>query len=622
MTTIIVQNQRRKKMWNNSKLQKKSLLQPIGLEIKKGCYALGDKYIKSLLVTELPRQFDLGLLSYYVANPTIKVFMRTEPLELDCATMLKKEYNDKNREYQNSGNDPTRRETLENELISLNTYIKEIVDNHDTTWNVVIVFNVYGDTEKDVKDRCKDLRLRLRSQGFKVTGADIMQENLMRVATPLFLDSRLPKEVERNIGIPLPSLGLAGLYPFVFETLKDQGGFLLGHELRNAGAILFNQFQWLDDPESARELNRLSGNLVIVGGTGFGKTTTMKLLIRFYIRTHKKIIWIDPENKNRTLTRRYGGTYINWGRRGYLINVFDLKPISVEEDEDPSVMWDTELAIYNCIDDVKIILRYLVPSISDDTLSIIGDQMVKLYADHGLSFGASFKGLSPEAFPTFSDFDERLKKSISDCENQNHIDTKELDLLRDLRLKIKPLLREWSVYFNGHTTIGKNELSKDIIAFGTKTLFEKPTTLINALNHIMFQFAWSLCLDESIESAFVLDEAHTQILTAKSAERVAQYVRRSRKYHNVCTIGTQEPKDFAKDEILEHGKAIFNNCVYKMAMHLEWDGVKELSKLITLNENEMGLIEQLNMGDALFVCGNRRIPIHVLPTQNELKEIA
>ena len=74
-------------MWNNSKLQKKSLLQPIGLEIKKGCYALGDKYIKSLLVTELPRQFDLGLLSYYVANPTIKVFMRTEPLELDCATI-------------------------------------------------------------------------------------------------------------------------------------------------------------------------------------------------------------------------------------------------------------------------------------------------------------------------------------------------------------------------------------------------------------------------------------------------------------------------------------------------------------------------------------------------------
>ena len=107
----------------------------------------------------------------------------------------------------------------------------------------------------------------------------------MRVASPLFVDSLLPAEVEKNIGIPLPSLGLAGLYPFVFETLKDRDGFLLGHELMNKGAILFDQFQWLDDP--MRALNRLSGNLVIVGGTGFGKSTLMKLLIRFYIRTHK-----------------------------------------------------------------------------------------------------------------------------------------------------------------------------------------------------------------------------------------------------------------------------------------------------------------------------------------------
>ena len=619
---IITDFGRRENMWNNDLLKKKSTFQPIGLKIQRGHYILGDRYIKSLLVTELPRQFELGLLSSYVSNPEIKVFMRTEPLDLDCAGMLKKEYNDKSREYQKSGNDPTRREILENELISLNTYIKEIIDNHDVTWNITIVFSVYADTEKEVNKRCQDLNLRLRAEGFKLTSAPVMQENLMRVASPLFVDSLLPAEVEKNIGIPLPSLGLAGLYPFVFETLKDRDGFLLGHELMNKGAILFDQFQWLDDPMSARALNRLSGNLVIVGGTGFGKSTLMKLLICFYIRTHKKIIWIDPENKNNSLTKRYGGTFINWGRRGHIINVFDLKPISVEEDEDASVKWDTELAIYNCVDDVKIILRYLVPSISDDTLSIVGDQMVMLYADHGLTPETDFRGLPASAYPTFSDLDVRLQKSIEECQKQPHADTKELELLRDLRLKIKPLLKEWSIYFNGHTSLGQEDLSKDIIAFGTKTLLEKPLTLINALNHIMYQFAWSLCLDESVESAFVLDEAHTQILTPMSAERVAQYTRRSRKYHNVCTIATQEPKDFAGKDILVHGKAIFNNSVYKMIMHLERDGTNDLSNFITVNENEKGLIEQLRMGDALFVCGDRHIPLHVLATENELKEMA
>ena len=161
-------------MWNNDLLKKKSTFQPIGLKIQRGHYILGDRYIKSLLVTELPRQFELGLLSSYVSNPEIKVFMRTEPLDLDCAGMLKKEYNDKSREYQKSGNDPTRREILENELISLNTYIKEIIDNHDVTWNITIVFSVYADTEKEVNKRCQDLNLRLRAEGFKLTSAPVL----------------------------------------------------------------------------------------------------------------------------------------------------------------------------------------------------------------------------------------------------------------------------------------------------------------------------------------------------------------------------------------------------------------------------------------------------------------
>ena len=41
-------------MWNNDLLKKKSTFQPIGLKIQRGHYILGDRYIKSLLVTELP----------------------------------------------------------------------------------------------------------------------------------------------------------------------------------------------------------------------------------------------------------------------------------------------------------------------------------------------------------------------------------------------------------------------------------------------------------------------------------------------------------------------------------------------------------------------------------------
>lgn len=603
-------------MLNNENIKKKSQLQPIGLKIKSNCYVIGDKYIKSLLVTALPREFGLAMLAPFVSNPNLKIYMSTERLNEDCATMMKKEYNDKEQEFEHNRRNPARQETLRNELISLNTYIKEVVNNHDVTWNVTIIFSVFADTEKEVLSLAKDLKLKLRTEGFKTTSADIMQENMMRIATPVFMDSLLPKEIEKNIGIPLPSLGLAGLYPFIFETLKDPKGFLFAYEAVNRGVILFDQFFYKNNANEAKLTNRINGNMVCVGGSGFGKTTTMMLIIRSYIRQGIKLIWIDPENKNAALTRRYGGTFINWGRRGYLINVFDLKPISVEEDEDDALMWDTEAAIYDVIDDVKMVLRYLVPSISDDTLALVGDVTVKLYERFHLSFSDPFKGLSAEAFPTFSDFDEQIAIEITKCkENGNK---KEENILYDLKLKIRPILREWSFYLDGHTTIKDNNR---ILAFGTKILYEKSDPLKNALNHIMYKFAWATCLDEKQQSAFVLDEAHVQITGGKSAELVAQFVRRSRKYNNVCCIATQEPKDFAVEGVLIHGKAMFNSSVYKVILHLERDGIKDLAELVTLNNNEKALIERQMQGDALFICGNRRIPIHVLPTDNELREM-
>ena len=605
-------------MWNNDELKKKSRLQPIGLKIKPNCYMIGDKYIKSILITALPQEFNLAMLAQYVSKPNLKVFMSTNRISADCASMMKKEFNEKQREFDKNGRNPARQETLRNELMSLNTYIREVINNNDVTWNVIIVFSVFAETETEVLSLAKELKLRLRTEGFKSTSADIMQENLMRIATPVFMESLLPKEIENNIGIPLPSLGVAGLYPFIFETLKDPKGFLMAYESVNQGIILFDQFFYLNNKAESKLTNRLNGNMIIVGGSGFGKTTATMLLIRSYIRQGIKLIWIDPENKNAALTKRYGGTFINWGRRGFLINIFDLKPISVEEDEDPAIMWDTETAIYNVINDVKIVFQYLFPTISDDTLSIVGDVTVGLYKRFHLGFHDSFKGLSAEAYPTFTDFDEQLDIDIKACkDNGNH---RKLDILFDLKLKMNPILREWSIYLDGKTTI-KFESDSNIMAFGTKVLYDKPDTLKNALNHIMYQYAWALCLDERQKSAFVLDEAHVQILEEKSAELVAQFIRRSRKYNNICVIATQEPKDFAIDNILIHGKAMFNNSAYKIILHLEKDGVIDLQKLITLNENEQGLLERLMQGDALFVCGNRRIPIHILPTENELREM-
>lgn len=137
----------------------------------------------------------------------------------------------------------------------------------------------------------------------------------------------------------------------------------------------------------------------------------------------------------------------------------------------------------------------------------------------------------------------------------------------------------------------------------------------------MFTYSWSLCLDEKNTSAFVIDEAHTMILQGKISHLVAQFVRRSRKYKNIMVIATQEPRDFADDKVLTDGKAIFNNSVYKIILGLNKDACNDLKKLENINENEEYWIQRFGQGDALLMCGNRRIPIHVIATHEELAEM-
>ena len=114
--------------------------------------------------------------------------------------------------------------------------------------------------------------------------------------------------------MPQTSDGIAGLYPFIFETLNDSEGFLLGEELQNGGKIFLDPFYYLHNSSEAGKQNRLNGNFCIVGSSGSGKTTLTALVVRSLIRKKTYTIWIDPESKNEKLTQMYGGTFVDWAR--------------------------------------------------------------------------------------------------------------------------------------------------------------------------------------------------------------------------------------------------------------------------------------------------------------------
>ena len=159
------------------------------------------------------------------------------------------------------------------------------------------------------------------------------------------------------------------------------------------------------------------------------------------------------------------------------------------------------------------------------------------------------------------------------------------------------------------------------MVFNIKELMNSEGNTKNALFFNILRFAWGLCLDTSVNTILMVDEAHV-LLGANNelgADFLAQVQRRARKYNTGTIIITQQPSDFSDPSVITQGKAIFDNSSYYLVMGLKKQAVDDLSLLIDLNDNERDSIKRYSQGEALFVCGNRRMRINVVVTKEELE---
>ena len=186
-----------------------------------------------------------------------------------------------------------------------------------------------------------------------------------------------------------------------------------------------------------------------------------------------------------------------------------------------------------------------------------------------------------------------------------------------LELKIRPIVNELKFYFDGHTTIRKGS---DFMVFNIKELMNSDSNIRNALFFNVLKYAWGLCLDFNVDTVLMVDEAHVLLghKNAMGADFLAQVQRRARKYNTGTIIITQQPSDFSDPAVITQGKAIFDNASYYLVMGLKKQAVEDLGLLIDLNDNEKESIKRYSQGEALFVCGNRRMRINVAVTNEEL----
>ena len=582
----------------------KSQIAPKGLEFKAADFVISDKYATILTIVSYPKYIEPGYLSNLTSMSGIKVVIKHLPLPFDVLRkMLNKEIADLKQRYHEE-NDKTIQERIRQDYESLEQFISQIAASQSKIYDFQMHIMITADSQEELTGKKFQVKNYLEAMEMKAFPLRFEQEKVLKSMIPIF-----PKQdIEDRIGTPMPTPTMAAMYPFIFDSIKDPGlSCLLGVDF-SGGVILFNQFLY----QIKKEHNRNNANMIILGTSGSGKSTAAKLILRSHIRNDYQLVIIDPEGEFGDMAKLYGGDFIDLGKGGEFGMVNPLEVV-VDADEEEIKQGLGYTVLTRTLQTLKAFIRYYDPSMEEDVVNMFSEMVQETYRRFGIDFTSDFSKFTSNDYPTFRDVYATIRGKLLSMPEKTH----EKDILETLEIKIRPLIRELKYYFDGHTTINPQS---NFIVFNIKELMNSDKNIRNALFFNVLKYAWSLTLNPNTNTVLTVDEAHV-LMTGSNvlgADFLAQIQRRARKYNTGTIIITQQPSDFSDPSIIVQGKAIFDNSSYYLVMGLKKQAVEDLSKLIDLNDNEKESIKKYNQGEALFVCGNRRMRINIIATEQEL----
>ena len=584
----------------------KSQLAPKGLQFNQSDFIISDKYATVLTVISYPRFISDGYLSSLTNIPGVKVSIKHIPVPVSSLTkMLNKELADLRTKYQTE-RDNTVLERIRQDVESLEVFIQQFTASQSKTFDFQLHMMITADTKEELENKKLNLKTFLDSMEMVAVPLRFEQQRVLKSMLPIF-DKQV---IEDRIGTIMPSPTMACMYPFIFDSLKDEGlSTLLGVEF-SGGVVLFNQFLY----QIKKENNRNNANMIILGASGSGKSTAAKLMIRSHIRNDYQLVCVDPEGELTEMTKNYGGEVVDLGKGGQYGMINPLEIVMDSDDDQITNQGLGYTVLTSTLQTLKAFMKYYSPNIEEDVLTLFGEIALETYARFGIAYNTNFSHFKSKDFPRMQDVYVTVTSKLTSMTEKTH----ERDVLERLELKLIPLVKELQYYFNGYTTI---DTSNDYLVFNIKEIMNSDVNVRNALLFNVLKYAWSLCLNPNKNTVLSVDEAHVLLGSQNElgAEFLAQVQRRARKYNTGTIIITQQPSDFVASNMIMHGKAIFDNASYYLVMGLRKQAAEDLALLIDLNDNEKENIKRYNQGEALFVCGNRRMQIDVTLTDKELE---
>lgn len=541
----------------------KEKIAPNGLKINEKDIILGDAYVSVVTLRTYPSIVGVAWLGAVANVNHTRMVMTISPMDaFDISNTLKKSMSEVKSKLMNTNN-YNDEVVLNNQLDDYVQLVNRIDREHEKFSLLTVNFLCYGDSKENMERAKKELKTTLSAYGMGGTDLMFEQERSLKMCLPT-----LYRDLEKEFGLPIPMMTTASSFPFIFQTLQDDGdAMMIGTD--SLGSLLFFDL-W------KRTSKRNNSNAVIIGKSGSGKSTLIKKLIRGNWCRGSKVIVIDPEREYKDLCENINGTWIDCGTGSHgIINPLEVRKGADDSDEDKK-NFNNDLSRH--FQTFRTFIKYYLQDLTAYELTKIEEILIEVYKDKNIDFDTDLSKLSSDDYPIMQDLYnkvvETLKQAKANKEARNVIESLE---------KISSMLKKSTIgadarIFNGHSSINVDN-SSDFIVLDIHSLVDSDETILRTQFFNILSWCWNeISRDRNEQVILVCDEAHLLIdpNNKDGIDFLKRTAKRIRKYNGSLWIISQNLIDFTSQGIERFGQVIIDNSSYILVMA---QGQKEIELL-------------------------------------------
>ncbi len=335
--------------------------------------------------------------------------------------------------------------------------------------------------------------------------------------------------------------------------------FLVDEELHDEGGV-FLGLSGAGSPVILNPWTKPNLNLVILGVTGSGKSMTAKVFLKRLRELIKDIpyVGVDPESEYIRSSRFFASTPVEIEERGEL----GLDPIKMLQ------------------------LGFL-------SVSQVADMLSEIYV-----IPEQLQGLLRRELSLKGDRVDDVEEFVASVQDQQ------------LYRYLQGALAEPDIYVYR----GEPPALTGSAIFGLKNVRSKRLKIL--ISALIATYAYNRLLTKSQRSVFFVDEAWLFMNTSSIVGLFENIARRGRKYGVVFMYVSQRAEDLAKSP---HGRTILEQSATVFILRQEPEGRDAVKSIYKLSEAEADFLVNVPIGTGILKAGRKRITIHVMPTEDELR---